>query len=58
LGNLTLDVSTIAIHFGKERVQNWLLVRLPEPQPADQPPKAPELKRTIPPATPIPVMAK
>jgi hypothetical protein len=55
LGNLTLDVSTLAVHFGKDRVQNWLLVRLPEPAPADQPPKAPELKRTIPPATPIPV---
>ena len=55
LGNLTLDVSTIAVHFGKERVQNWLLVRLPEPQPADQLPKAPELKRIVPPATPIPV---
>lgn len=57
LANLTQDVSTVAVHFGKERVQNWLLVRMPEPQPADQPPKAPELKREVPPATPVPVPA-
>jgi hypothetical protein len=57
LANLTLDVSTIAIHFGKDRVQNWLLVRLPEPPPADQPPKAPEINRSVPPANPIPVKA-
>lgn len=55
LANLTMDVSTIAVHFGKERVQEWLLVRMPEPPPADAPPKAPELKREVPPATPIPV---
>ena len=50
-----MDVSTVAIHFGKDRVQNWLLVRMPEPPPADQPPKSPEIKRSVPPATPIPV---
>lgn len=55
LGNLTQDVSTVAIHFGKERVQTWLLVRMPPPAPADQPAKAPEIKREMPPATPIPV---
>ncbi len=55
LANLTLDVSTIAVHFGKDRVQNWLLVRMPEPPPADQPVKAPEINRTVPPANPIPV---
>lgn len=55
LANLTMDVSTVAVHFGKERVQNWLLVRMPEPPPADQPAKAPEIKRSVPPATPIPV---
>ena len=55
LANLTLDVSTIAVHFGKERVQNWLLVRMPEPPPADQPAKAPEITRSVPPANPIPV---
>ena len=55
LANLTQDVSTVAVHFGKDRVQNWLLVRMPDPQPADQPAKAPELKREVPPATPIPL---
>jgi hypothetical protein len=55
LANLTQDVSTISIHFGKDRVQNWLLVRMPEPGAADQPVKAPELDRTVPPVTPIPV---
>jgi hypothetical protein len=55
IANLTQDVSTIAIHFGKDRVQNWLLVRMPAPPPADQPVKAPELQRTVPPANPIPV---
>lgn len=54
LANLTQDVSPVAIHFGKGRVQEWLLVRMPEPPPADAPPKAPELKREVPPATPIP----
>jgi hypothetical protein len=55
LANLTLDVSTVAVHFGKDRVQNWLLVRMPEPPPAGAEPKAPEIARTVPPATPIPV---
>jgi hypothetical protein len=55
LANLTMDVSTVAIHFSKDRVQEWLLVRMPEPPPADAPPKAPEIKREVPPATPIPV---
>jgi hypothetical protein len=45
----------VAIHFGKSRVQNWLLVRMPVPGPADKPPKAPELKRTVPPVSQIPV---
>jgi hypothetical protein len=58
LANLTMDVSTVAVHFGKERVQEWLLVRMPEPPPADAPPKAPELKREVPPVTPIPVKTK
>lgn len=55
LANLTQDVSTIAIHFGKDRVQNWLLVRMPEPQPAGAPPKAPELKREVPTVSEIPI---
>lgn len=58
LANLTQDVSTVAVHFGENKVQNWLLVRMPEPAPANQPPKAPELKREVPPATPIPVSTK
>ncbi len=55
LANLTTDVSTVAVHFGKDRVQTWLLVRMPEPPTAGQPPKAPEMDRKPPPATPIPV---
>lgn len=55
LANLTMDVSTLAIHFGKDRVQEWLLVRMPAPQPAGEAPKAPELKREVPPNTPIPI---
>ena len=58
LANLTQDVSTVAIYFGKDRVQNWLLVRLPEPPPAGQSPKAPEIVRKPPPVTPIPVPAR
>lgn len=56
LANLTEDVSTLAIYFdGGKRVQTWLLVRMPEPPKAGQPAKAPEMKRTPPPVTPIPV---
>jgi len=54
LPNLTLDVSTVAIHFGESRTQTWLLVRLPEPPPADAPKKAPEMQRVPPPVKPIP----
>jgi hypothetical protein len=32
LANLTHDVSPGLIHFGKERTQTWLLVRMPEPR--------------------------
>lgn len=49
LANLTQDANTVAIHFGKDRVQCWLLVRMPESAPADQPPKAPDLNRSMPP---------
>ena len=31
VGNLTLDVAPIAIHFGKAQTQTWLLVRMPQP---------------------------
>jgi hypothetical protein len=55
LANLTQDVSTISIHFGKERVQEWLLVRMPEPPAEDAPAKAPEIKREIPPVSEIPL---
>jgi len=48
LGNLTLDVAPIAIHFGNDRTQNWLLVRMPDPSSKSQPPlvnqKPPPLK--------------
>ena len=55
LANLTQDVSTVAIHFGSDRVQTWLLVRMPEPPPAGESPKAPAMDRKPPPVTPIPV---
>lgn len=29
--NLTLDQTEVLVHFGKERTEQWLLVRLPEP---------------------------
>lgn len=58
LANLTLDVSTVAIHFDDGRVQTWLLVRMPPPPAADQPPKAPEINRKPPPVTPIPLPAR
>jgi hypothetical protein len=49
LGNLTLDVSPLAIHFGTTRTQTWLLVRMPEPAPAGQPQKLPEAPKAPPP---------
>jgi len=32
LFNLTKDVTTVAMHFGKDKTQTWLMVRLPAPQ--------------------------
>ena len=55
IANLTQDVCTVAIHFGGDRIQEWLLVRLPAPQGADQAPKAPEMNRAVPPVSTIPV---
>ena len=49
LANLTQDVSPLAIHFGTDRTQTWLLVRMPEPAPAGQPQKLPEASKTPPP---------
>jgi hypothetical protein len=49
LGNLTQDVSPIAVHFGNSRTQTWLLVRMPEPAPAGQPQKIPEAPKSPPP---------
>jgi hypothetical protein len=49
LGNLTQDVSPIAVHFGNSHTQTWLLVRMPEPAPAGQPQKLPEAPRLPPP---------
>jgi hypothetical protein len=48
LGNLTQDVSPIALHFGNSRTQTWLLVRMPEPAPAGQPQKLPEASKSPP----------
>jgi len=49
LGNLTLDVSPVAIHFGTTRTQTWLLVRLPAPPSGNEPQKLPEAPKTPPP---------
>jgi hypothetical protein len=49
IGNLTQDVSPLAIHFGPTRTQTWLLVRMPEPAPAGQPQKLPVASKTPPP---------
>jgi hypothetical protein len=51
LGNLTQDVSPIAVHFGNSRTQTWLLVRMPEPAPAGQPQKLREAPKSPPPLT-------
>ncbi len=48
LGNLTEDVSPIAVHFGNSGTQTWLLVRMPEPAPAGQSQKLPEASRLPP----------
>ncbi len=52
IGNLTLDVSPVALHFGDARTQTWLLVRMPEPSPAGQPAKIPEINSKPPPLKP------
>jgi len=49
LGNLTQDVSPIAVHFGNSGTQTWLLVRMPEPAPAGQPQKLPAASQSPPP---------
>jgi hypothetical protein len=49
LGNLTQDVSPIAVHFGNSGTQTWLLVRMPEPAPAGQPQKLPAAPKSPPP---------
>ena len=36
LYNLTKDEAPCLIHFGKDRTEQWLLVRLTQPQNADQ----------------------
>jgi len=52
LGNLTSDVSPVAIHFGRAQSQTWLLVRMPEPAPEGKPAAIPEIKRGVPAAKP------
>jgi hypothetical protein len=58
LANLTLDVSPVAIHFGKDRTQTWLLVRMPEPAPANAPKPLPEISRTPPPLKSAPASSQ
>jgi hypothetical protein len=49
LGNLTQDVSPVAVHFGDSSTQTWLLVRMPEPAPTGQPQKLPKAPKVPPP---------
>jgi hypothetical protein len=49
LGNLTQDVSPVAIHFDAARTQTWLLVKMPAPAPAGQEQKLPQAPKTPPP---------
>ncbi len=49
IANLTQDVCTLAMHFRGNRTETWLLVRLPEPSPEDQPAETPAINRTPPP---------
>jgi hypothetical protein len=49
LANLTQDVSPIAIHFGQDRTQTWLLVSMPEPSPTDKPATIPPVNAKPPP---------
>jgi hypothetical protein len=58
VANLTMDVSTVAVHFGEDRTQTWLLVRMPEPAAEGQAAKTPEIKRTPPPVKPVAAPAK
>ena len=52
LGNLMLDVSPIAIHFGKAQTQTWILVRMPQPVVEGQTPNLPTASKTPPPLKP------
>lgn len=49
LANLTLDLSPVAVHFGKRGTQTWLLVRMPEPAQAGQAQSLPEARQSPPP---------
>jgi hypothetical protein len=50
LANLTRDVSTVAIHFGQNPPQTWLLIRMPEPGSATKAAKLPQISSAPPPA--------
>jgi hypothetical protein len=39
--NLTRDDATALVHFGSDKVQTWLLVRLPEPEESETPSDSP-----------------
>lgn len=49
VGNLTLDVAPLAIHFGKANTQTWLLVRMPQPAAEGQEQIIPTASKTPPP---------
>ncbi len=45
LSNLTNDVCSVFVHFGNQKTQTWLLVRLPSPEVPPGPVKIPDLKK-------------
>ncbi len=59
LFNLTKDVTTVAMHFGKEQTQTWLMVRLPAPQMPGAPTKVDTTiqREPPPPVAPAPAPA-
>jgi hypothetical protein len=38
MSSLTKDEAPVLVHIGKDKTQQWLLVRLKQPDQADQPP--------------------
>lgn len=45
LSSLTNDVASVFVHFGNQKTQTWLLVRLPSPEVPPAPVKIPDIKK-------------